>query len=140
MKTRYTSLVSLKKNSMQKSERAVQSANADLNNASIELELSYKTLQELQAPQTGHMSQFLASRTLIASQRTLIQHNQEWVAYAKEQVDVAKEKFKQDMIEHEKFKYLEVEEIKKILKAKKIQEMKDLDEVALMTYKKKDEK
>jgi len=38
------------------------------------------------------------------------------------------------MIEHEKFKYLEFEEIKKALKIKAIQEAKDLDEIALMTH------
>jgi len=140
LKTRYTSLVSLKKNSMQKSERAVQSANADLNNASIELELSYQTLQQLQTPQTGNMQEMLASRSLLTSQRGVINHNHEWVSYAQEQVLTAKEQFKKDMIEHEKFKYLELQEIKKILKAKKIQEMKDLDEVALMTYTNKGKK
>ena len=125
---------------MQKSERAVQSANADLNTASIELKLSYQALQQLQTPQAGNMQEMLASRSLLASQRGVIEHNQEWVSYAQKQVLAAKEQFKKDMIEHEKFKYLELQEIKKILKAKKIQEMKDLDEVALMTYTNKGEK
>ncbi|MDA7817222.1 flagellar export protein FliJ [Sulfurimonas sp.] len=138
MKTRFSSLVKLKKSTMQKSERVVQKANADLNSASMALEISYAELNDVQAPNSGRMGDFLASRTLIDSQRGIINHNTEWVGFAKQQVLQAKEQLKLDMIEHEKFKYLELQEIKKELKKKKIQEAKDLDEVALMTYARKD--
>ena len=134
MKTRFSSLVTLKKNTMDKSERAVQSANADLNAATMALETSYSSLNGLEVPRSGVMSKMLATRTLLDSQRGLIQHNKEWMGFAKNQVLQAKEQLKLDMIEHEKFKYLELEEIKKILKEQKIKEAKDLDEVALMTH------
>ena len=134
MKTRFSSLVKLKKNTMDKSERAVQKANADLNSAAIALEISYKSIQEITPPQSGSMSDLLASRTLLSSGRGLIQHNNEWVGFAKNQVSQAKEKLKLDMIEHEKFKYLELQEIQKEIKKIKRQEMKNLDEVALMTH------
>ena len=139
MKTRFSSLVTIKKSTMQKSERVLQAANADLNNASIALQISYDSLKDVEPPSQGTMSQMLASRTLLDSQRGLIAHNKEWVNFAKNQVSQAKEKLKLDMIEHEKFKYLELEEIKKVLKEKKIQEAKDLDEVALMTHSKKNQ-
>ncbi|MCD4668161.1 MAG: flagellar export protein FliJ [Sulfurimonas sp.] len=119
---------------MDKSERAVQSANADLNSATMALEISYSSLNGLEVPQSGTMSKMLATRTLLDSQRGLIQHNKEWMSFAKNQVVQAKEQLKLDMIEHEKFKYLELEEIKKVLKEQKIRESKDLDEVALMTH------
>jgi flagellar biosynthesis chaperone FliJ len=130
MKTRFSSLVTLKKNTMDKSERAVQSANADLNSATMALEISYSSLNGLEVPQSGTMSKMLATRTLLDSQRGLIQHNKEWMSFAKNQVVQAKEQLKLDMIEHEKFKYLELE----VLKEQKIRESKDLDEVALMTH------
>jgi len=41
------------------------------------------------------------------------------------------------MMEHEKFQYLDFEEIKAELKKRKFKEAKDLDEIALMTYAKK---
>ena len=137
MKTRFSSLLAIKKSTMQKSEKALQSANIDLNNAKTALELSYNSLKDVAPPQTGTMAQMQASRTLLDAQRGLIVHNKEWIEFAKKQLELAKEKLKLDMIEHEKFKYLELEEIKKIVKEKKIQEAKDLDEVALMTYSKK---
>ncbi|MDQ7044693.1 MAG: flagellar export protein FliJ [Sulfurimonas sp.] len=139
MKTRYSSLLTVKKSSMQKSERVLQGANADLNNASITLELSYNSLGDVDTPQSGAMSEMLASRTLLQSQRALIEHNKEWLTFTKKQVEVAKEKLKFDMIEYEKFNYLELEEIKKMLQEIKRKEAKDLDEVALMTHARKKE-
>jgi len=122
---------------MDRSEQVVQKANADLNSAATALQISYNSLDDIDAPSQGNMGEFLASRTLLDSGRGLIKHNQEWVVYAKNQVGLAKEQLKLDMIEHEKFKYLELQEIQKEIKKMKVQEMKDLDEVALMTFTKK---
>jgi len=137
MKTRYSSLVTVKKSTMQQSERVLQSANADLNSASMALKLSYSSLNDVTSPQMGKMSAMLASKTLLQSQRELIIHNKEWQDFAQNQVQLAKEKLQKDMIEYEKFNYLDLKEIEKILKVIKLQESKDLDEVALMTHTKK---
>lgn len=134
MQTRYSALVKLKKSEMDKSERVMQKASADLNSALTALQLSYSSLGNIQTPSNGIVSDLLASRTLLKSQRDLIRHNQEWVAFAKKQVEAAKTSLKKDMIEYEKFKYLEVEEIKKISKLIKIKESKELDEIALITF------
>ncbi|MDQ7042071.1 MAG: flagellar export protein FliJ [Sulfurimonas sp.] len=136
MKTRYTSLVSVKKNIMQKSERVLQSANANLSSALMALELSFSELQNIPSPTSGQISEFLSARTLLDSQRAIIQHNQEWAEFARNEIKNAQEKLKLDMIEYEKFNYLELEEIKKILLKQKHEEAKELDEIALMTYKK----
>jgi len=134
MKTRYTSLVSVKKNIMQKSERLLQSANANLNSAQIALQLSFKSLDDIDSPQMGRVSDFLSSRMLLDAQRSVIRHNEEWVTFAKQEILKAQEQLKIEMIEYEKFNYLELEEIKKVLKQRKIAEAKELDEVALITY------
>lgn len=134
MHTRYSSLVTLKKNTMQSSERALQGANAILNRASMALQLSIDALEDVAPPENGTMATMLASRTLLDSQRAMIQHNKEWVEYSKKQVEQAKEQLKLDMIEYEKFNYLELEEVKKILQEQKVKEAKELDEVASMTF------
>ncbi len=137
MKTRFTSLVTLKKSTMKKSERAVQSANADLNSAYMALEISKNSLNSIETPERGIMNDFLASRRLLDSGRDLIKHNQEWAEYARNQVSLAKEQLKADNVEYEKFKYLDLQEIKKIIKKQKMLEAKELDEVALMTHARK---
>jgi len=140
MKTRYSSLVSLKKNTMQKSERVVQNANKTLLNAKEALENSLAELQNISSPDHGFISEFLANRSLLDAQRALIKQNEEWVQYAAQELKDAQEQLKKDMIEFEKFKYLEMQEIEKFIKAKKLQEAKDLDEIALMTFGKKTDK
>jgi len=137
MKTRFSSLVSLKKNAMQKSEQLVQNANKTLRNAKEALEASLAELQNIPSPDHGVIAEFLANRTLLDSQRALIKHNEEWLAFAQKELEHAQEELKKAMIEFEKFKYLELQEMEKILKAQKIKEAKDLDEIALMTFGKK---
>ena len=121
---------------MQKSERVLQSANANLNSALTALELSLIELKNIPSPTTGQISDFLASRTLLDSQRVIIQHDQEWVEFARNEIRNASAQLKLDMVEYEKFNYLELEEIKVILLKRKRDEAKELDEIALMTYKK----
>ena len=138
MKTRFSSLVTLKKSTMDKSERVLQSANADLNSAAMALKMSYDLLDNIDSPTSGTMAQMLASRTLLSSQRDIIQNNHEWIEFAKNQVEFAKKQLKLDMIEHEKFKYLELEEMKKMIKKIQLEESKELDEVALVTHARKE--
>jgi len=132
-------LVSVKKNALDKSERLFQRASTDLNNASKELELSYKTLQDLDTPKAGSIGSLLASRVLLASQRGVIDHNKEWLSFAQKQLQEAQNRLKKDMIEYEKYKYLELEEVKKVLQEEKIKEAKRLDEVASITFYRKNE-
>jgi len=136
MNTRFSSLVTIKKSDVDKGERAVQNANKDLQNAKKALEEAYLSLKDIELPSKGSISQMLASRTLLNSQRNEIIHNKEWVKYAYSQLKSTQEQLKITMIEYEKFKYLELEETKKILKQKQLIEAKELDEIALMTYKK----
>lgn len=134
MQTRYTPLVKLKKSAMEKSERSLMQANATLNSAKSALELSYNSLNQIDTPNYGNIKEFIASRALLDSQRELIKHNKEWVGFAKSQADKAKEQLKKDMIEYEKYNYLEYLEIKKNLQEKKLKESKELDEIALMRF------
>jgi flagellar export protein FliJ len=134
VKTRFSPLVKIKKNSMQNSEQVLQKANSNLNSATMALELSYNSLKDVEPPSSGTMSDMLASRTLLSSQRELISHNKRWVTFATSQVNEAKKQLKLDMIEHEKFQYLELQEIKQELQKRKLKEAKELDEIALMTY------
>ncbi len=134
MRTRYTSLVSVKKNIMQKSERLLQSKNFALNNARKALQDSFKSLDELQPPKNGIISDFLSNRALLDSQRSIIRHNEEWVTFATREVQEAQEQLKRDMIEYEKYQYLELQEIEAMKKAQKIKDAKELDEIALITH------
>jgi hypothetical protein len=58
MKTRFSSLVSVKKNIMNKSEQVLQKANLNFNNANEALRESLQSLQEISTPKSGQISEF----------------------------------------------------------------------------------
>lgn len=134
MKTRYTPLLKIKKNDLDRCERELQQANFSLKNAETSLSEAYGTLQNIQLPQNGKIQDMLSSRTYIDLQRSIVDDKKNWVSFAQTQVELAISKLKISNIEYEKFKYLELDEIKKALKQKSIQESKDLDEIATMTH------
>jgi len=140
MKTRFSSLVAIKKDAVQKRERELQQAFANKEKASQALQDSLKELQTIQNPTKGSMQQLLANRTLLSRQRSIIKHNEEWLAFMENELQKAQNSLKEAMIEHEKFKYLELQEIESILKAQKSAEVKRLDEVALMTFNRQERK
>jgi flagellar export protein FliJ len=140
MKTRFSSLVAIKKDAVQKRERELQQAFANKEKASQALQDSLKELQTIQNPTKGSMQQLLANRTLLSRQRNIIKHNEEWLAFMENELQKAQNSLKEAMIEHEKFKYLELQEIESILKAQKSAEVKRLDEVALMTFNRQERK
>jgi len=137
MKSRYSSLVGLKKNSVQSSERAVQDANMRMKNALSELESSLGELESIETPSHGKISSFLSNRALLEAQRAQIKHNKEWVAFTQQELETTKRDLQKSMREYEKFKYLEHKEIEEKLKLIKQKEAKDLDEIALISHARK---
>ena len=130
-------MVLVKKNQVDKSERDVQNANKELQKAKEALDESYKLLQEIKSPTSGNISQMQASRMIFNFQREKILENKKWIDFTQNQLTLATQKLKEDTIEYEKFKYLELQEKEKILKEIKIAQAKELDEIALMTFSRK---
>ncbi len=136
MKTKYSPLVQVKKNIMQKSERVLQSTNAKLYRLQDELKSSIVALDSIVTPSSGKISEFLSSKTLLESQRLLIQQKEALLFSVQEEMKEAKAQLKVDMIEYEKFNYLDLQERKEFEERKKREEAKELDEVALLIYSK----
>lgn len=134
MKNRFTPLVEIKKNQLQKSEEVLTRANNMLRDALDALDESYAKIDSISLASSGYVQDFLSSRALLDIQRDVINHNKQRVEFCKNQQEVARLQLKNDNIEYEKFKYLELQEIKKEQQRLKLQESKRLDEVAIMRY------
>ncbi|MEA3374100.1 MAG: flagellar export protein FliJ [Campylobacterota bacterium] len=134
MKTRFTPLIKVKKEMMDRCERDLQKANQAVHNAQSALDDAYRELDNAQTPESGSMTQFKNSRMLITAQREIIKEKQEWLAFALKQVESAKQALKTAMIDYEKFKYLEAEQIKKVLLEQRRKEQRELDEIAVLTF------
>jgi flagellar biosynthesis chaperone FliJ len=134
MRTRFTQLVKYKHNEMQKCERELLGLNSELSDAQEQLQTAYEILHQLQTPQEGDIQTFLQSRTTLALQRDIIKKKCATIEQIKLHVNRAKESLKSSMIEYEKFKYLETQQIKKMVKKQMLQESKELDDAALQTF------
>ncbi len=134
MQTRFTQLVKYKNNEMQKCERELLRLNNELSEAKEQLKLAYDILHQLQIPQEGDIQTFLQSRITLAIQRDVIKKRSDDIEKINYHITQAKESLKSSMIEYEKFKYLETQQIKKLVKKRMLQESKELDDAALQTF------
>ncbi len=134
MKTRFSPLVKIKKDVMDRCERQLQQANLNVDNAQTSLEKAYNDLAAASTPDSGAMQEFLQSRMIISVQRGIVAEKREWLAFANGEVEMAKQALKDAMMEYEKFKYLEAEEIKAILLKQKRTQQVELDEIAVQNF------
>ena len=134
MKTRFTPLVKIKKNDLDRCERDFSRANKDKQNAQQALDDAYLQLKETSALSQGTMAQMLQERTILDIQRNIIEQKRSWLSFASEQVIQFKEILRKSAIEYEKYKYLETKEIEVILKKRAQIEAKQLDESALHSF------
>ena len=137
LKTQYTSLVKIKKTHLDKMEQAVGSCHSTIALLKQKVEASYHELRSLDIPQGGDFSLFRQMQLLKHRITDEIGFNKYNLQLAEQALIKAMQQLKTANIEHEKFKYLETNEIEKVLKAQKLKEAKDLDEVALMMFNRK---
>ena len=138
-KSRYEPLVKLKKKSLDSAERALIGANNELASATDKLKFSYEELSRMTLPTQGSVGEFTQATAMIHAQHQTIEQYRNKVQVAKFNQHQMRERYKAAMIDFEKFKYLEIQEMKARLKHLKAQEAKMLDEIGTMIYKKEEE-
>ena len=119
-------------------EKSVQSCHQTIRQIQERIDNAYNDLRGLQIPEKGDFSLYRQMQLLKQRVSDEIAFNKHNLHLAENALIKAMQQLKTANIEHEKFKYLETNEIEKVLKAQKIQEAKDLDEVALMAFNRKD--
>jgi flagellar export protein FliJ len=134
MKTRFSPLVKLKKDVMERCEHELQRAHRSLEEARTALEAAYEELRRAEVPTSGAMGEFLQSRTVLSLQRAAVDRQRERVAAAEAGLKKAEEAYKTAMVEYEKFKYLEAEQIKSALMKEKRRHEREMDEIAVQNY------
>jgi len=118
-------------------EQAVSSCHTTIAQIKEKIEASYHELRALEIPQGGDFSLFRQMQLLKQGIQDEIGFNKYNLQMAEGALMKAMQQLKTANIEHEKFKYLESIEVEKFLKAQKLKEAKDLDEVALMVFNRK---
>lgn len=134
MKTRFTSLVKIKKDAMEKCERDFQRREQELYLANTALLEASDALNATTMPASGVITQLLQSRALLDAQRTVVTQQQHKVARARAALESARSALKLAMVEYEKFKFLEAEQIKELLQKQKRAAQRELDEIAVQNF------
>jgi flagellar biosynthesis chaperone FliJ len=115
-------------------EQAVSSCNQMIHLIKKKIEEAYAELHAMQIPRGGDFSVFRQMQLLKKRAQDEIGFNKHNLALAENALIKARQQLKTANIEHEKFKYLETTEIEKVIKAQKLLEAKELDEVAVMMF------
>ncbi|TKX31460.1 flagellar export protein FliJ [Campylobacter estrildidarum] len=139
MKSKYNSVVKVKKQQLDKAESNLNQAKQRQLDSEKMLELSRKECESLSIlPQSGSVSE-------LRSNLAMRQIGRETLARAKEKVELSKKEmvhyqflYKKAHLDYEKMKVLETEEIKQKQKELAKIEEKFLDEIAISRFFKKD--
>lgn len=135
-KSRYSALVKLKKRALDSAEQALVAANNRCSSISSKLHNLYEELYAMTLPTSGTAGELLYTNSLIRAQKQNIAHHQHLLEDAKIAQEKERELFTKARVEHEKFNYLELQEIEQWIKEQKIAESKMLDEVGILIHKK----
>jgi chromosome segregation ATPase len=135
VKTKFDSIVKIKKEAVDRIERNIQKINSSINMLKEKISSLQETLSSLSFPKEGIFSVF----NQIKLQRDfLIQE----INNLSSQIEVLQnrkkellEELKKANLEYEKMKYLKDQEIKKILKEKLKKESLEMDELAILLRK-----
>jgi flagellar biosynthesis chaperone FliJ len=134
MKTRFSPLVKIKKDAMDRCEHELQRTHYRLEQARAALASAYEELRRAEMPTSGGMGEYLQSRMILTLQREAVDRERGRVEEVSADLEKAEAAFRAAMIEYEKFKYLEAEEIKTALQKEKRRHEREMDEIAVQNY------
>lgn len=132
--SKFTQLVKIAKQKLDEIERALQQNAANINNKQIEIDSLVAELSQLIIPQGGKYQEFLNYSHYKDEYRNTIDFKQQELAFLKAKRRELQENFRVQNIEYEKAKYLDNLEIQKAIKAAKMRESRDMDEISTMLF------
>lgn len=134
MNTKFSQLVKLNKQKMDKVEQSLRKNAQEIFFKHEEVAALIKELSSLQEPKEGVYQNFLNFAHQKEDYRRMIDEKTAEIARLKKERQQLQELFKIRNIEYEKAKYLNNLELKKMLEDAKRKENKNMDEISVMLY------
>ncbi|QCT93929.1 hypothetical protein FE773_01650 [Caminibacter mediatlanticus TB-2] len=132
MKTKFDSVVKIKKQKVDKIERNIQKINSSIKMLKMKIEELRKSFNSLSLPSSGN---FATLQQISLQKNTFLSEIKSYENQIKilenRKSELIKE-LKKANIEYEKMKYLQNEEIKKKIKNIRLKESKEMDEIAII--------
>ena len=135
MKTKFDQIVKLKKLDVEKIERELLKQNQKIEKANQELTQFKIEFSKFEYPKTGNFALITQFKTMQTAFLREIKQKEEELVFLENQKILLQGQLKDKQLEYEKIKYLQGEAIKKIVKNLKKEEAKNIDEIALMLFK-----
>ena len=132
LKTKYDSVVKFKKQIVEKIEKNLQKINSSVNELKTKIDNLDKTILSLSLPQNGNFSKIDQIKSQQSFLREEIERLKQQIIILENRKKELLNELKKANIEYEKMKYLQAEEIKKIVKEKRLKEARDMDEIAIL--------
>jgi len=135
VKTKFDQIVKLKKLDVEKIERELLKQNQKIEKANQELTQFKIEFSKFEYPKTGNFALITQFKTMQTAFLREIKQKEEELVFLENQKILLQGQLKDKQLEYEKIKYLQGEEIKKMVKKLKKEEAKNIDEIALMLFK-----
>lgn len=135
MKTKFDSVVKVKKQQVERIENDIRKINKSILELNREIEEFKDSLLLFTLPKTGtfnKIKQIKESQNIIKNQ---IQNLENQIVILQNRKNELLNELKKANIDYEKMKYLQNEEIKKALKELKLKESREIDEIAILLRK-----
>ncbi len=132
MKTKFDSIVKIKKNEADKIEKNIQKVNFSINDLKIKISFFNKKLQTFSFPLKGTFNELKQIKIMQENLINEIKNFENQIKFLENRKKELLEFFKEANIEYEKMKYLQKTEIKKQLKEAGKKESLEMDEIAIL--------
>jgi len=137
MKTKFSQIVKLKQRKVDEIENEMLDVRNKKKDIIVNIEDLMKELKEINTPNSGAFSEINIANMHLKNLSNQKKSFEEEIVLLNRQIEGLKELHKEANIDFEKIKYLDNEEIKKILQEKKVEENKNMDEIANLLFSRK---
>jgi len=137
MKTKYSQLLKVKKQKVDSIENEIAFLNTKKDSIKKEKEKLEKEIKSLDKPKKGKFDIFLSVSYSFDSLFTFKKEKELLLKHTEFELSQKQNEYKKALVEYEKIKYLEDLEIEKKLDKIKKDEQKLLDEMSVVTYKRR---
>jgi len=132
MRTKFSDILKIKQQAVEKIERNIQKINVSINNLKVKINNLDNALFSLSTPKEGSFSIFSQIKIQQNLLRDEIKNLKNQIVILENRKNELMNELKKANIEYEKIKYLENLEIQKKIKEKRVKESKEMDEIAIL--------
>lgn len=134
MRTRFTPLLKVRQEKLDRLEAALQAFNYEIMQVQARLEVIVHEIRTLEIPSQGSYGEFLMMQAIKGEQMARLELEQLSLASLQQKKREVEENMRLARIEYEKAKYLDRVEIQKVLATRAREEAREMDEIAGLLF------